>query len=105
LVWHYEDESKASGDADVKLAIAGLPKDVSRVLLRHYRIDQTHSNAYTAWQGMGSPQQPDEKQYGSLEASVQLQLLSSPEWLNAGGNVSIGFLLPPQSLSLLELTW
>jgi beta-xylosidase len=40
----------------VRIAIAGSHD--GRVLLRHYRIDETHSNAWTAWKKMGSPQQP-----------------------------------------------
>jgi hypothetical protein len=31
---------------------------VKKVLLEHYRIDETHSNSYSVWKAMGSPQAP-----------------------------------------------
>ena len=36
--------------------MAGIPAGVNKVLLQHYRIDETHSNSYTVWKEMGSPQ-------------------------------------------------
>ena len=74
--------------------------------MEHYRIDETHSNSYTAWQKMGSPQQPTPEQYKALEAAGQLQLLTSPEWHTAEkGQLALTFDLPRQSLSLLRITW
>ena len=40
---------------------SGLPD--GRPALMHYRIDNEHSNAYTAWKLMGSPQPPTPAQY------------------------------------------
>src|SRR5580700_6178459 len=77
----------------------------ARVLVEHYRIDETHSNAYTAWKQMGSPQQPTPEQYAMLEAAGQLQLLTSPEWLAAAnGQVGLTFDLPRQAVSLLRIS-
>ncbi len=45
----------------------GLPKGVSRVRLTHYRIDDSHSNAYTVWKAMGSPQNPSAEQIAALK--------------------------------------
>jgi xylan 1,4-beta-xylosidase len=52
----------AAPGAPLELSIAGVPATAKRVLLRHYRIDQEHSNAYTAWKSMGSPQNPSAEQ-------------------------------------------
>ena len=39
---------------------------------------------------MGSPQEPTPEQYAQLKAAGQLQLLTSPEWLDvSGGSVTI----------------
>jgi hypothetical protein len=65
------------------LKIKGIPAGVGRVLVEHYRIDGTHSNAYTVWQQMGSPQQPTTEMYKKLKADEGLQMLSSPKWLDA----------------------
>jgi len=88
------------------LEVEGLPKDTTHLLVRHYRIDQDHSNAYTVWKNIGSPQQPSAEQYTKLEAAGQLQLLDSPHWLSStGGTGRVQFSLPLQALSLLELSW
>jgi xylan 1,4-beta-xylosidase len=63
MVWNYhDDEFLSAPGAPVELSIAGVPATAKRVLLRHYRIDQEHSNAYTAWKSMGSPQNPSAEQ-------------------------------------------
>jgi xylan 1,4-beta-xylosidase len=74
--------------------------------MRHYRIDQDHSNAYAAWKQMGSPQNPTPEQYTRLESAGQLQLLGSPSWINNdAGKVNLNFALPRQGISLVELSW
>jgi xylan 1,4-beta-xylosidase len=76
------------------------------LLLRHYRIDDDHSNAYTAWMRMGSPQSPTPEQYERLRAAGQLQWLDSPRWIaSENGTVGLAFTLPGQAISLLELSW
>ena len=90
----------------MRLEIAGVPTAAARVLLRHYRIDEAHSNAWTAWKAMGSPRHPMPEEYARLEASGQLQLLDSPRWLDVqGGRMRLEFSLPRQAVSLMELSW
>jgi xylan 1,4-beta-xylosidase len=106
LVWNYHDDDVAAPDAPVQLRIGGLPDGARRVLARHYRIDQRHSNSYTAWKAMGSPQQPAPEQHAALEAAGQLQMLESPRWIETNsGELRLEFALPRQGVSLLELTW
>jgi xylan 1,4-beta-xylosidase len=55
---------------------------------------------------MGSPQSPTPEQYAQLKAAGQLQLLTSPDWLDVSdGKVTIPTSLPRQSVSLLHLKW
>jgi xylan 1,4-beta-xylosidase len=68
LTWNYHDDDVPATEAHVRLEIAGVPCTATRVLVRHYRIDESHSNAWTAWKGMGSPQHPTPEQYVRLEA-------------------------------------
>jgi xylan 1,4-beta-xylosidase len=96
LAWNYHDDDAPGPDPPVKLTIAGAPASVRRLLLRHYRIDRDHSNAYTVWTAMGSPQQPTPEQFARLEQAGQLELLESPKWLlNNNGKVDVAFSLPP----------
>ena len=106
LVWNYHDVNQPAPATPTMVTIHGIPAGVQRVLLEHYRIDQTHSNAYTVWQQMGSPQHPTAQQYADLQAAGQLQLLTSPVWLDVkDGQVTVSTDLPRESISLLHLTW
>ncbi|MGH9609798.1 MAG: GH39 family glycosyl hydrolase, partial [Bryobacteraceae bacterium] len=105
LVWNYRDENTGSA-ARIDLRINGLPQETNRLLLRHYRIDRNHSNAYTVWRQMGSPQSPNPAQYKKLESAGQLQLFRSPRWIGErAGSVEVEFSLPLESLSLVQLSW
>ena len=106
MLWNYHDDDLPAPGAEVQVAIAGIPPGVKKVLLEHYRIDETRSNAYTVWKAMGSPQSPTPEQYAQLKAAGQLQLLTSPEWLDvSGGKVTVSTTLPRQAVSLMHLKW
>jgi xylan 1,4-beta-xylosidase len=106
LLWNYADDDVPGPSSPIQVSVAGLPASTTRVLLQHYRIDADHSNAYTAWKQIGSPQQPTPAQYAELQAAGDLQLLSSPQWLDVRqGRIAIPVDLPSQGLSLLRLTW
>jgi xylan 1,4-beta-xylosidase len=88
------------------VTIAGIPARVNKVLLEHYRIDETHSNSYSVWKGMGSPQPPTPEQHARLKEAGQLELLSSPQWLDVTHRtVTIGTVLPRQATSMMRLKW
>ncbi len=104
--WNYRADDVPADARSVTLHVARLPQQVTRVLLTHYRIDQTHSNAFTVWKQMGSPQQPTPEQYEALTAAGQLQTIESPRWLTVhDGNLEIPITLPSESVSLLKVSW
>jgi len=104
MVWNYHDDMKAGPDAEVEIAIKGLPWN--KVKLNHYRIDSKNSNSYEAWKKMGSPKQPSAKQIALLEKAGQLQLLNRPEWIIAEhGETTIKMILPRQGVSFLQFVW
>ena len=106
MVWNYHDDDLPAAGATVQVTVAGIPAGVKKVLLEHYRIDDTHSNSYTVWKAMGSPQAPTPEQYARLQEAGQLQLLSSPEWLDVSdGKVTIETNLPRQATSLMRMKW
>ena len=60
LVWHYHDDDVPGPAADVELTLdRPAACSAARARLAHFRIDEDHSNAFTAWKRMGSPQQPN----------------------------------------------
>ncbi len=106
LVWNYDDNSTASPPAPVTIQIDGLPRNVARVLATQFRIDDHHSDAYTAWKSMGSPQHPTAAQIHQLKAAGQLQLFTSPRWLDThSGQLTLSLTLPRQAMSLIRLHW
>ncbi len=106
LNWNYRDDERGGPASRVRLSMTGLPLDVTRALATHYRIDDTHSNAYTAWKRMGSPRQPSPEQQRQLEAAGQLELLESPKWIDVrAGTAAIDYTLPQQAVSLVSVSW
>jgi xylan 1,4-beta-xylosidase len=106
LLWNYHDDDVAGPGASIVVSMKSIPSSVHRVLLQHYRIDDHHSNAYTTWKEMGSPQSPTPEQYAKLQAAGQLQLLDSPLWITPeNGEIKLDVQLPRMGLSLLRVTW
>jgi xylan 1,4-beta-xylosidase len=104
MVWYYHDDNLPSPDAPVKVSITGLP--AQKVMLYHYRIDKENSNSYEVWKSMGSPKQPSAEQIRQLEKAGQLELLTSPEWINPkNGSATIEMQLPRQAVSFLHFKW
>jgi xylan 1,4-beta-xylosidase len=100
LVWHYHDDDLPGPDARIDLAIRGLPRNFTR--LAHYRIDGDHSNAYAAWQRMGSPIAPDKAGYESLRTAGKLATMQEPsDIVLTRGQARLAFALPRQGVSLL----
>jgi xylan 1,4-beta-xylosidase len=106
LVWNYHDDDVPGPDAAVELLIENLPKDATSVVIRHYRIDEDHSNAYTAWKNAGSPQQPNAEQYERLLAAGRLAELGPADRTDTKNReVRWSFNLPRQAVSLLTVKW
>jgi xylan 1,4-beta-xylosidase len=106
MLWNYHDDDVPAEGAPVQVTVASIPPGVKKVLLEHYRIDNTHSNSYTVWKAMGSPQAPTAEQYARLKEAGQLELLRSPEWLDVrDGKVTVATELPRQATSLMRLKW
>jgi len=106
LMWNYHDDDLSAPAAPIDLAIEGLPPDAKRALSEHFRIDAQHSNSFTAWKAMGSPQSPSPVQYQELQDAGQLQLLNSPAWISInGGAAHLQFSLPRQGVSLIRIAW
>jgi xylan 1,4-beta-xylosidase len=105
LVWNYHDDDMGGPEAPISLTILGLSAGIHAVQLTHYRIDHDHSNAYTAWKQMGSPQNPTRGRYSKLEAAGQLEPLGSPRWMKVNGALTVDFSLPRHAVSLLQFAW
>ena len=105
LIWNYHDDDLPAPAAPVTLTIDGLP--AGHATVTHARIDETHSNSYSAWVKMGSPQAPTPTQYAELERASELQALRPARQATIGddGRVTETFDLPRKSVSFVKVTW
>ena len=106
-LWHHADDQYATAaPAEVTVELHHLPFPAAQARVRHWRIDHTHSNAYTVWQEMGRPQDPTPEQLDRLR---ERQGLEEGEPLRVthtgtGGEGQVALRLPLHALSLLEVT-
>lgn len=106
MVWNYADDDVPGAGAPVHLKIAGVPAAARRALVEEYRVDGSHSNAYTAWKQMGSPAEPSAEQIAELKAAGELQLIGSPQWVSVdAGTIEAEMELPRESVSLVRISW
>lgn len=106
LVWNYHDDDLPAPAASIDALVRGLPQNIGRVSIEHFRIDAEHSNSYREWNQMGAPQKLDLAEQEKLQAAGQLQLLKSPAWEPVeNGAIRLQFSLPRQGLSLIRLDW
>jgi xylan 1,4-beta-xylosidase len=104
MLWNYHDEDIHGNHQSVALKVDGIPAKEVRV--SHYRIDETHSNSYSVWQKMGSPQNPSELQIKELEKAGQLALLNKTYKIKTKKNLlKIDLNLPNQAVSLIKMEW
>ncbi len=77
-----------------------------KVIVNEYRIDEEHSNSYTAWKKIGFPQQVSKEQYSILEKSGKLQLYQKPHYASIRNGVfNTNIHLPGHAVSLLKVSW
>jgi xylan 1,4-beta-xylosidase len=105
LIWNYHDDDFAAPSAPIALTIEGLP--AGRATVTHTRIDETHSNSYSAWLKMGSPQKPTLPQSAELEKASELEALRPARQATIGqdGRLIETFDLPRKSVSFVKVTW
>ncbi len=103
LVWNYDDRDVPAAPASIRLHIAGLTGGT--VKLERYLIDRDHSNAYTAWLAMGSPQQPNAEQRAELMQAGALDQVRPQEPVAVhDGSATLSFPLSRQGVSLVQIT-
>jgi xylan 1,4-beta-xylosidase len=103
MVWNYHDDDVIDAGSPVELHIAGIP--AKQVQLRHYRIDQDHSNSYAAWKRMGSPLHPTAAQVAELQKASELAQVEATTVATQDGAAIVRMQLPRQAVSLVTLTY
>lgn len=87
----------------INLNINSPWKPKTKVTLNHWRIDQHHSNAYTVFKEIGSPELPNPLEIDAVKKKMYLEMLQPPLQLTGKDLSNIKFDLPCNSVSLIEL--
>lgn len=106
LIYNHHDDWDIDGETTVNLSIANLPFDTSQLTMRHYRIDDSHSNAYAEWLRQAEPMYPSGGQYQAIKHRDGLELLTSPQSMIAStdNSIQLSFTMPVHSVSMLEIS-
>ncbi len=104
MLWSYHDDDQFAAPETVQVNVNGLPG--TTVTVTRFKIDQDHSNAYTVWKKMGSPQKPTAAQISQLQKAGQLQQIGQPQRISVKSNkITIPSALARQDVELLKITW
>jgi xylan 1,4-beta-xylosidase len=102
LLWNYHDADAPAPPAQVHLTVDGLRG--REIIAAEFRVDETHSNAYRAWQQMGSPARPTPEQTRQLEKAGALkETVPDHNLAIKDGKASIDLALPRQGVVLVRL--
>lgn len=104
MLWNYHDDERTKTEAWINLHLKDI--DAKQVLISSYLVDKNHSNAYTKWQQMGSPQQPSKQQITDLQNAGQLMKnITGEKFKTINGNLNYHFTLAGQGVALLKVSW
>lgn len=111
LVWNSSlDQSRIPFDPvlarDVTVTVAGLPPGT--VTVRHWRVDEEHSNVFAAWRDLGGAERawPEGDEWDRLGEADQLAELepAHPAEVGDDGELRLSFGLPQPGISYLAVT-
>ncbi|MBC7321393.1 beta-xylosidase [bacterium] len=105
LLYCHHDDWDIKDEYEIELEVVNMPFDISKVEVRHYRLDRDHSNAYAEWIRQGKPDYPTEGQRRAIKARESLELYEPM------CNVSVfnktfrkNFILPTHGISLIVIS-
>lgn len=102
FVWNYHDADVPAPASSIRLVVDGLK--TRRTVTDEYRMDASHSNSYSTWQQMGSPQHPTAEQREQLEKAAALEMIAAMRIVKVKhGKAAIELSLPRQGVALFTL--
>ena len=94
---HESDFGKFGSNEKITLNFENLPANCT---LKRYRIDETYSNAFTAWSRLGSPAKPSVWEREQINRRARLEELCAPE--KCSGSWQGDMVLTGNSVELFE---
>ena len=106
MVYNYYFNLSNTGSADNVTLETTLPFAPNQgITMRHYRIDETHSNPYGVWVRLGKKTSPSTAEWDSIKAHEKLEELEPESVVQFDGSpVTKTFSMPRWSVSMLTFT-
>jgi len=102
LVWNYHDADVPAPAAEIELEVHGLK--AGSAIASEFRMDETHSNGYRAWQLLGSPAHPTANQVAELQKAAGLEETVKDHAIAVeGGEARVKLTLPRQGVALVRI--
>jgi xylan 1,4-beta-xylosidase len=102
LLWNYYDADVPAPPAQIHIAVDGLHG--ASVIASGFLMDATHSNAYAAWQQMGSPAHPATEQVAQLQKAGALEeTVAEHTIMTKRGSAKLDLTIPRQGVMLIRL--
>jgi len=105
LMWNYHDDVTSAPSTQVHVAIRLPASFGSTARVSDFRVDDSHGNAFAAWQSQGAPPTPSPDQLAELE-QVMHPLPLAPEsavQVPGDGTLPLDFELPRFGVSLVTV--
>ena len=106
IIYHFNQWDETSADTtvfDVDLSFRNI--SFADFKMDHYRIDKTHSNGYTVWKSLRSPEEPTNEQISQLQKRDDLEIIESGINKTApDGSFNMSVKLPANGVSLIVFT-
>ena len=88
---------------NITLTVSNIP--FANAHIEHFIVDSARSNAFRAWQGMGSPAAPNAAQWAQLKAAANLAYFDSVKTVPiTGSTYTVSFAQSPYSVSLVRIS-
>jgi xylan 1,4-beta-xylosidase len=105
IVYDYFATATATGTDNVTINVSNLPAALAgkSLFFTHFRVDSTHSNPYSVWQGQNSPTNPTEAQWQAMRQAQHLALFQPVAKTTVTTAFTTSFALPQQGASMIIL--
>lgn len=102
LIYSHNNDRDLREEQTISLFVEGLTGE--RVTVRHYRIDEQHSNPYAEWVRRGRPLFPQGEEYAAIKARDGLEKLEEDRCMETDkGRLALQFGMPAHGISCLVI--
>jgi xylan 1,4-beta-xylosidase len=103
LVTNFQNDQPMGEGPFYPVSISVNSPGTGQKKVTHWRIDKEHSNAYTEYVKIGSPEFPNPLEMEQIRTKMHLEMIDSHDIDKSSDELSIDFDLPCNAVSLFEI--